>query len=112
MDNAKKLKWLKVRLTARALYASQQAEATRASFDNSTKAMRERFEPAIRKMRFRLRCRSGRKRKAESWADLADDLRVLSDKAYSELKVAARERLSLIVYLGQIENLQVTFGVT
>ena len=49
-DDESKLKWLKVRLTARAQIAFQRLpEATRESFDE---ALRERFEPTSRKTRY------------------------------------------------------------
>ncbi len=51
-DNAQKLKWLKVRLTARAQKAFQRLpEETRADFKLAIKALKERFEPETRKHR-------------------------------------------------------------
>ena len=50
-------------------------------------------------------------RSNESWADLADDLRNLADKAYPELQDEARERLALNQYLQQLDQPQVAFGV-
>ena len=47
----------------------------------------------------------------ESWADLAEDLRLLADKAYPDLEDNDRERLALNAYLSQIENPPVAFGV-
>ena len=47
----------------------------------------------------------------ESWADFADDLKSLVDKAYPELEEAARERLAVNQYLQQLEHPQVTFSV-
>ena len=111
-DDANKLKWLKVRLTARAQIAFQRLpEATRASFDESAKALRERFEPKTRKTRYQAEMQTRRKRKTESWADLAEDLRMLADKAYPEMEDKARERLALIAYLAQLENPHLAFGV-
>ena len=51
------------------------------------------------------------KRKSESWADFADELKSLVDKAYPELEEAARERLAVNQYLQQLEHPQVAFSV-
>ena len=40
----------------------------------------------------------------EGWADFADNLRSLADKAYPELQEEARERLSLNRYLDRITD--------
>lgn len=52
-----------------------------------------------------------RKGKTESWADFAEDLRRLADRAHSDLQEEAREKLSLTRYLNQINDPQVSFGV-
>jgi hypothetical protein len=52
-----------------------------------------------------------RKKKTETWADFADDLRLLADKAYPELENEAKEMLALNAYLAQLDNSQVAFGV-
>ena len=109
-----KLKWLKVRLTGRAQTAFQRLpEATRADIKLSTKALnlKERFEPSSRKTRYQAELQTRRKKSTESWADLAEDLQLLADKAYPEMEVNARERLALNAYLSQIENPHVAFGV-
>ena len=49
--------------------------------------------------------------KLESWADFADDLKSLVDKAYPELEEVARERLAVNQYLQQLEHPQVTSSV-
>ena len=56
---------------------------------------------------FRARC----KKKTEDWADYADELRVLADKAYSDLQEEARERIALNHFLEHLDNLQVAFNV-
>ena len=52
-----------------------------------------------------------KKKRTEGWADLAEYLQLLTDKAYPDLQPKARERLALNQYLGQLSNPQVAFGV-
>eukprot|EP00731_Ephydatia_muelleri_P008736 Em0004g1074a len=52
-----------------------------------------------------------RRHKDEDWASFGDALRVLADKAYSDLEDNARERLALNQFLAQITNPQIAFGV-
>ena len=111
-DDANKLMWLKVRLTARAQIAFQRLpEAMRGSFDEASKALRECFEPTMKKTLYQAELQMRRKRKSENWADLADDFRSLADKAYPHLENNIRETLALNTYLAQLDNTQVTFGV-
>ena len=87
-----KLQWLKVRLTGRAQKAFQRLpEATQATFDAATAALTGRFEPASRKTRYQAEFQARRKKVSEGWADLADDLQSLVDKAYPSLQDEARE---------------------
>lgn len=110
-DEAKKLK-LKTRLTGRAQTAFQRLpEETKAAYEGSKKALAERFEPKSRQGRYQAELQSRRKRKTEGWADLADDLSRLADKAYPELQAEARATLALNQYLQQIEHPQVAFSV-
>ena len=111
-DAENKLKWLKVRLTGRAQITFQRLpEASRASFEAASKALQERFEPTTQKTRYQAELHARRKKKSESWADLADDLRLLADRAYSDLEDKARETLALNAYLAQIDDSRVNFGV-
>ena len=52
-----------------------------------------------------------RRQTGEDWASFGDTSRTLADKAYSDLKEKACERLALNQFLAQIENSQVVFGV-
>ena len=52
-----------------------------------------------------------RKRAGEGWADFADDLRDLADKAHPTLLEEARERLSINAYLAQLPQPQISFSV-
>ena len=110
--DADKLKGLKVRLTGRAQTAFQRLpDATRADIKLATKALQERFEPSSRKNRYQAESQTRRKRKTESWSDLAEDLRMMADNAYPDMEENARERLALNAYLVQLENPYIAFGV-
>lgn len=107
-----KLKWLKVRLIGRAQTAFQRlSAANQASFDLATKALKERFEPSSQKSRYQAELRTRKKKSAETWADLAEDLRLIADKAYPDLGDDARETLALNTFLAQIDNPHLAFGV-
>ena len=106
------LLWLKVRLTGRARTAFQRLAAdTKGDYKKAKKALRERFEPPSKKELYlaELQCRS--KKRSEGWAEFAEDVRLLTDKAHPQLEDAAREQLALIHYMGQLSNPQVALGV-
>ena len=106
------LLWLKVRLTGRARTAFQRLAAdAKGTYKQAKKALRERFEPPSKKELYlaELQCRS--KKRSEGWAEFAEDVRLLTDKAHPQLEDAAREQLALIHYMGQLSNPQVALGV-
>ena len=51
------------------------------------------------------------KKHSEGWADFAEELRRLVDKAYPDLEANAREQLALSHYLSRLHNPQVGFAV-
>ena len=51
------------------------------------------------------------KKHSEGWADFAEDLRRLVDKAYPDLEANACEQLALSQYLSRLRNPQVEFAV-
>ena len=107
-----KLKWLKVRLIGRAQTAFQRlSAANQASFDLTTKALKERFELSSQKSCYQAELRTRSKKSAETWADLAEDLRLIADKAYPDLGHDARETLALNTFLSEIDNPNLAFGV-
>ena len=106
------LKWLKVRFTGRTQSAFQHlANETQDSLELTLAVLKERFEPSSQKTRYQAELQTHRKKKVESWADLAEDLHLYSYKAYPELDNNAREIFALNAYLGLLDNPQVAFGV-
>ena len=56
------------------------------SYDEAMEALKERFEPSSRKTQYQVELLVWSKKKAETWEDLADDLRLLADKAFPDLE--------------------------
>ena len=111
-DSAQGLKWLRVRVTGRAQKALHRLPATAAATYEATRdALKARFEPESRHTRYQAEFQARRKKAAEGWADFADDLRSLVDKAYPTLQEEARERLSINAYLAQLPQSQIAFSV-
>ena len=52
-----------------------------------------------------------KKLRGEGWADFAQDVKVLVDKAWPNLQEEARECLALNHFLGQLDNPQVAFSM-
>ena len=111
-ENADKLLWLRVRMTGRAQKAYKNLpEATRGAYKECKEALQERFEPASKKDLYRTEFYARKKRKTEDWASLAEDIKTLADRAFSNLEEAAREHLALTRYLEQLDDPQVAFSV-
>lgn len=111
-DAAEKLLWLKVRLTGRARTAFQRlSEEARETYEGAMLGLRERFEPASKRELYLAELQSRKKQSSEGWAEFAEDLRLLVDKAYPTLQDVAREHIALTHYLGQLSNSQVAFSV-
>lgn len=111
-DDAAKALWLRVRLTGKAQTAYKRlSDDARKGYADSVKALRERFEPKSKRELYVAEFRARRKKKTEDWADYADELRVLADKAYSDLQDEARERIALNHFLEHLDNPQVAFNV-
>ena len=72
--------------------------------------MKDRFEPDSHRELYLSKFSTRKRRPGEGWAEYADELRVLADKAFPELEEQARERLALNQYLGQLDNPQVAFN--
>ena len=110
-DNAAKSLWLRVRLVGRAQSAYKRlSEADRADYSKAIPLLKERFEPASQCAMYEAEFHSRRKRPTEDWAAFGEDLKTLSDKAFPDLEVAARERLAVTQFLGQLDP-QLSFSV-
>ena len=106
-DNPTKLLWLRARLTSRA-----QTAWKRLSVEAKAKeALCNRFEPESKRELYSAQFQAKKRRPDEPWADFADNLRLLADRAFPELQEEAREKLSLDRFLGEMTNEQVGFAV-
>ena len=111
-DDILKLKWLRVRLTGRAQKALQRIpESSLTTYETARTALKSRFEPVSRQTRYQAEFQTRRKRASEGWADFADDIKSLADKAYPTLQEEAREQLAINAYLQQLQPPQVAFSV-
>ena len=107
-----KLKWIKVCLARRAQKALQGLpEEARGSYENVKVALTQRFESASKRELYNVELQVRAKKHSERWADFAEDLRRLVDKAYPDLEANAREQLALSHYLSRLHNPQVGFAV-
>ena len=87
-----KIVWLRARLTGIALSTYKNLpEEVRGEFDATTEALKARFEPASRQELYWAELHSRRRKKGEDWADLGQDLKTLTDKAYPGLDENARQ---------------------
>ena len=111
-DDATKLLWVRVRLvgSAQTAYGRLPASA-RASYSDLVKALKDRFEPAAKRELYVAEFQARKKSKAEGWAEFADNLKLLADKAFPDLEDKAREFMALTQFLGQVDNPQVAFSV-
>ena len=111
-DDAAKLLWLRVRLIGAAQTAYGRLPTTaRASYADLTKALKDRFEPEAMKEMYIAEFQSRKKARTEGWAEFADHLKLLADKAFPDLEDKAREYMALTQFMGQVENPQVAFSV-
>eukprot|EP00731_Ephydatia_muelleri_P009833 Em0005g419a len=111
-EDAKRVLWLKVRLTGRAQIAYQQlSDITRANYGDTKKALKERFEPASQTARYLAEFGNRRKKKTEGWADFAEDLRSLVEKAYPALQEEAKAQIALSHYLRHLDQPMTSFSV-
>lgn len=111
-DAESKLNWLKVCLTGRAQKAFQSLpEASRADYAGAKEALTERFEPASKRELYNAELQVRTKRKNEGWADFAEELRCLTEKAFPEMDAKSVEQMALTHYLSRLTNPQVAFAV-
>ena len=87
---ADKKKWVRARLTGRAVTAKRRvSEDDKASFANICAAMKKCFEPGCKKDVYMAAFLTKKKRSNEDWAAFAEDLKHLVEKAYPTLQAEA-----------------------
>ena len=84
---------------------------SKASYELLKKVLKERFEPDSKKELYLSEFGTRKRKAGEGWAEYADELRVLADRAFPDLDDKARERLALNQYLSQLDHPQVAFNV-
>ena len=89
----------------------QLSNETRADYDACVKDLWEQFKPETKKELYLAKFQARNKRLAESWAAFIKDMIVLASKAFPKLQDDAKEQLALTQYLGQLDNIQISFGV-
>ena len=111
-DDEAKFRWLKVRLTGRAQRAFQQlSDDKKADYETAVRSLGERFDPPSKKERYVAEFQAYQRKPNEGWAEVAEDLKLLADKAYKSLSNEARELLALNRYLQLLSDQQISFAV-
>ena len=112
MDAAAKLNWIKVCLARRAQKAFQGLpEGAKDTYDHVKEALKERFEPASKRELYNAELQVRTRKPNEGWADFAEELRRLTEKAFPDLDGRSQEQLTLTHYLNRLNNPQVAFAV-
>ena len=96
-------------VTGRARVALTRAKCV--SYKQPKEALLERFEPPSKRELYKNELQLRVKRETESWGDFADEVGVLTEKAYPELQEEAREQLTLRRYFDQLQDPRVALGV-
>ena len=111
-DAAAKLNWIKVYLAGRAQKAFQGLpEESRDTYDHVKTALTERFELASKRELYNAELQVRTRKPNEGWADFAEKLRRLTEKAFPDLDGWSQEQLTLTHYLSRLSNPQVAFAV-
>ena len=71
----------------------------RAQYSTAEAALRKRFEPDSKREVYVAEFHTRKRYPGERWEELADNMRLLADKAFPDLDDRAREQLSLDRYL-------------
>jgi len=111
-NEAEKLKWMIVWLTGNAQTAFRRfPDEAQQDYRAAVKALRERFEPPVKKDMYAAELKVCRKEKSETWGDFGDAIKTLVDYAFPNLDPAAKEVIALNHYLSHLGNPQVEFAV-
>ena len=106
------LLWLEVRLTGKAHNAWRRlSNEARAQYSTAKAALRKRFEPDSRREVYVAEFHTRKRNPGERWEELADNMRLLADKAFPDLDDRAREQLSLDRYLTLLDKPEVALAV-
>jgi len=104
-DDDTRLLWLEVRLTGKARNAWKcLSHSAKQHYNNAKVALQRRFEPESRRELYFSQFQTKKRDSSETWAELADNLRLLADKAFPELNDHAKEQLSLDRYLALLDR--------
>ena len=104
--------WIKVCLTGRAQKAFQGLpERARDMYDQVKTALTERFKPANKRELYNAELQVQARKPNEGWADFAEDLQRLTEKAFPDLDGQSQEQLTLTHYLNRLNNPQVASAV-
>jgi len=111
-DEPTRLLWLEVRMTGKAQKAWKRlTQEAKAEYDTAKEALRKRFEPTSRRELYAVEFQTRRRRREETWEELADSLRLLADKAFPDLQDDAKEQLSLDRFLTLLDKSELALGV-
>ena len=111
-DKTKQLLWLSVCLTDKAQTAWRLLNSeTKSDYDLAKAALRRRFEPESRRELYASEFRTLTRRSGESWGDVADNLCILSEKAFPTFHQKDREQLALQRFLNLLENPEIALSV-
>lgn len=111
-DDAAKLQWLKVRLTGRGRMGFQCfSDELKETYATAMEALEKRFEPLSRQGQYQAEFQTCRWKKAEGWADFAEELQALVNRVYPTIEEKGKEQLALNHSLGELENPQVAFSI-
>lgn len=106
------LLWLEVRLTGKAHNAWRRlSNEIKGEYSTAIAALRKRFEPDSRRDVYMAEFHTRKRNPGERWEELADNIRLLADKAFPDLDEKAREQLSLDRYLSLLDKPDVALGV-
>ena len=106
------LLWLEVRLTGKAHNAWRRlSDEAKAQYGTAKAALRKRFEPDSRREVYMAEFHTRKRHPGERWEELADNIRLLADKAFPDLDDKGREQLSLDRYLTLLDKPDVALAV-
>jgi len=111
-DDRTCLLWVEVMMTGKARCAWKRLNPeAKAQYKTAKVALCQRFEPDCRREYYVMEFSVKQCQADETWADLADSLRLLADKAFLEFDDRAKEQLSLDRFLSLLDEPELAFSV-